>query len=253
MKRKLLSILTGLCATFLVFAQYSSGGLFLVGTTGVSVKMETTPTILRLTLAGPSNSFLGIGAGDQGMANGADGFIYSSASARDYTFNGVGAFPTADAVQDWTVTSNTIAGSTRTVIATRSLTGSAGDAPVPNAAGTINLFVARGDGTLALSYHGFGNRDYATLGMNYDPALATGDADLQGKIMMYPNPSKGVVYFKNAAAIKNILVYDSAGKLLRTPELKEGSLDLSALKTGNYFLEIENKDGVKSFEKLILN
>ncbi|UFK98599.1 T9SS type A sorting domain-containing protein [Kaistella faecalis] len=253
MKRKLLLILSSFCACILIGAQYSSGAPFLVGTTGVSVKMETKPTMVRLTLSGPSNSFLGLGAGDEGMASGADGFIYNSASARDYTFNGVGVTPSADAVQDWTVTSNTISGSTRTVVATRSLSGGAGDAPIPNAAGTVNVFVARGDGTLTLSYHGAGNRDYATLVMSYDAALAADDVNLQGKIMMYPNPSKGTVNFKNSESIKSILVYDSTGRFIVSPKLKNSGIDLNRLSPGTYFLEIEANDGVKSFEKLIKN
>ena len=251
--KKLLFILTSFCACILTSAQYSSGAPFTVGTTGVSVKLETMPTMVRLTLSGPSNSFLGLGAGDEGMAAGADGFIYSSASARDYTFNGVGVTPSADAVQDWTVTSNTISGSTRTVVATRSLSGGAGDAPIANAAGTINVFVARGDGTLTLSYHGAANRDYATLGMNYDAALAADDVNLQGKIMMYPNPSKGTVNFKNSVSINSILVYDSTGKLVASPKLKNNSVDLNRLSPGTYYLEIETKDGMKVFEKLIKN
>lgn len=253
MKKKILLILGLMGANTLMFAQYSSGAPFAVGTTGVSVKMETTPTIVRLTLIGPSNSFLGLGAGSSGMANGADGFIYNSATARDYTFNGVGVTPSADASQDWTVTSNTVSGSTRTVVATRSLSGGAGDAPIPNAAGTVEVFVARGDETLVLSYHGAGNREYATLGMNFDSTLATGEVNLnpEKKILFYPNPSKGIVYLNNAEKVKNIAIYDTSGRKVLEPKIKNNQIDISKLNSDSYFIEIEKSDGAKIFEKIL--
>lgn len=253
MKRKILLILGLIGVNILTFAQYSSGGPFAVGTTGVSVKMETTPTIVRLTLIGPSNSFLGLGAGSNGMANGADGFIYNSTASRDYTFNGVGVVPSADSSQDWTVTSNTVAGSTRTVVATRTLAGGSGDTPIPNASGTINVFVARGNGTLVISDHTPANRDYATLVMIFDSALATGEVNVnpEKKILFYPNPSKGIVYLNNAEKIKSIVLYDPSGRKVLEPKIKNNQIDISKLNSGKYFIEIENSDGSKLFEKIL--
>jgi len=252
MKRKLLSILILLTVNISVFSQYSSGALFPVGTTGVSVKLETTPSMVRLTLAGPSNSFLGLGAGDAGMAAGADGFIYNSASTTDYTFNGVGSMPTADATQDWTIVSNTVSGSTRTVVATRSLAGSAGDTPIPNAAGNIEVFVARGNGTMTLSYHGAANRDYATLPMSLDTTLATGEVKASStKYTLYPNPAKETVNFNNADKIKSVDIYESTGRKVKSVKIDGNEINVSDLKTGNYYFEITLKDGSTSFEKLI--
>jgi hypothetical protein len=253
MKRKILLILGLISVNVLTFAQYSGGGL--VGITGISVQIETTPTMVRLTLSGPSNSFLGLGAGSNGMEGGADGFIYSNAASRDYTFNGVGVTPSADAIQDWTVISNNVSGSTRTVVATRSLSGSAGDTPIPNAAGTIDVFVAKGNGTLTLSQHGAGiaNRDYATIGMNFDSALATGEVDLnmEKKILLYPNPSKGIVYLNNAEKIKTIALFDTSGRKVLEPKINNNQIDISQLNSGKYFIEIENSDGTKVFEKIL--
>ncbi|CAA7387383.1 T9SS type A sorting domain-containing protein [Chryseobacterium fistulae] len=252
MKRKILFILALYTVNIFVFAQYSSGTLFPVGTTGVSVKLETTPSLVTLTLAGPSNCYLGLGAGDAGMATGADGFIYNSASTTDYTFNGIGNTPSADAIQDWTITSNTVSGSTRTIVATRSLTGSAGDTPIPNAAGNLDVFVARGNETMNLSYHGGANRDYATLPMSLDPTLATGEVKTDPtKYVMYPNPTIETVHFKNIDLIKSIDVYETTGRKVKTLKWKEGYIDVSDLKQGNYYLEITLKDGTLTYEKLI--
>ena len=128
------------------FAQFSSGTVSL-GSSGMTVKLETTSTTVTLTLSGNSNSYLGIGFGTSGMVNGADGFIYNSTSNRDYTFKGVGVTPSADAAQDWKETSNSIASGIRTVVATRTLAGGAGDKAIANAAGAISIFYARGSST----------------------------------------------------------------------------------------------------------
>ncbi|MGD1319592.1 T9SS type A sorting domain-containing protein [Chryseobacterium sp. 2R14A] len=253
MKAKLLSILPLLTASSLAFAQYSSGALFPVGTTGVSVKLETMPTMVRLTVAGPSNSFLGVGAGSSGMANGADGFIYNAASTTDYSFSGIGVTPTADPVQDWTTVSNTISGTTRTVVATRSLAGGPGDTPIPNMAGNLEIFVARGNGTLTLSNHGPSNRGYATLPMAFDASLATSETNLSAppRYSLYPNPAKGIVNFENADKIKSIEIFESTGRKVRTEQVEGKSLNISDLKTGTYYLEMTLKDGSIVFEKMI--
>ncbi|MBU4537211.1 MAG: T9SS type A sorting domain-containing protein [Weeksellaceae bacterium] len=250
MKRKLLFILGSVFTGIFISGQFTSGTVSL-GATGMTVKMDTNPTTVTLTLTGPSNSFMGIGGGDLGMADGADGFIYNSSASRDYTFNGVGVTPSADASQDWTVTSNVVAAGTRTVVATRSLNGGAEDTPIPNTAGPLDIFYAKGDNTLTLSYHGAGNRGYATLNMT--AALATGEENLAGRIQFYPNPSTGMVYFKNSGKIKNLSIFDSTGRLMKTPELKNDAIDLTRLKAGVYYIETESKDGTKTQEKLIKN
>lgn len=253
MKLKFLSIVTLFAAHTFLSAQYSSGALFPVGTTGVSVKLETTPSIVRLTIAGPSNSYLGIGAGSSGMANGADGFIYNSSAATDYTFAGIGLTPTADAAQDWTTVSNTVSGSTRTIVATRSLAGGTGDTPIPNVAGNIEIFVARGNNTLAISNHGPSNRGYATLPMAFDASLATNEsaAAAAPRYSLYPNPAKEFINFENADKIKSVDIFESTGRKVRTESVEGKSINISDLKSGTYYLELTLKDGNIIFEKLI--
>ena len=110
--------------------------------------------------------------------NGADGFIYNSAATTDYTYGGIGITPSANASQDWTVTSNTTSGGTRTIVATRYLTGGTGDAAITNAAGTINIFFAKG-GSLALTHHSGSNRGYSTL--TKTAVLGTQDLSVESK------------------------------------------------------------------------
>ncbi len=244
---KKLLLISSLVLATTVSAQFSSGVVTL-GSTGMTVKLDTTPTTATITLTGDSNSMLGLGFGSSGMANGADGFIYNSTSSRDYTFGGFTA-PSADPVQDWTQTSNTISGSTRTVVATRSLLGGTGDFVIPNAAGTINIFYARTSGGQSIAYHG-ASRGYVSL--NMVASLGTNDLVAESKkVSLYPNPAKSTVNFKNADKIKSVDIYESTGRKVKTVKLESESINVSDLKSGSYYLEITLNDGTLSFEKLI--
>ncbi|MCS3530578.1 T9SS type A sorting domain-containing protein [Chryseobacterium sp. JUb7] len=246
--KKVLLTLSLVIANF-ALAQFSSGVVNL-GTTGMTVKLETTSTLATLTVTGADNSFLGIGFGSSGMAGGADGFIYNSTANRDYTFNGIGVTPSADGAQDWNVTSNTTASGTRTVVATRSLAGGAGDTPIPNAAGPFGIFFAKGNNTLTISNHTPANRGYATLNMT--ATLGTDEVAANAKkVILYPNPAKETVSFKNADKIKSVDIYESTGRKVKSVKLDGESIPVNELRSGSYYFEILLKDGSVSYEKLI--
>ncbi|MCW3160193.1 T9SS type A sorting domain-containing protein [Chryseobacterium oryctis] len=250
MKKLLLTFSLALAGN--VGAQFSSGTVSL-GTTGMTVKLDTTPTLATITVTGADTSYLGIGFGalGEGMGAGKDGFIYNSTTNRDYSFSGVGNTPTADASQDWTQTSNTTSGGIRTVIATRSLAGGAGDTAIPNAAGTIDIFFAKGTATaLSSGWHGAANRGYATLTMA--ATLGTNEVDLANKkVILYPNPAKEIVNFKNADKIKTIDIYEASGRKVKSIKFDGENVNINDLKSGNYYFEITQKDGTLSYEKLI--
>lgn len=247
--KKLLLISSLLLATT-VSAQFSTGTVSL-GSTGMTVKLDTTPTLVTITLTGSDTSYLGIGFGNlgEGMQSGKDGFIYNSTANRDYNFIGT-TTPNADTVQDWTQTSNTTSGGIRTVVATRSLSGGAGDTAIANAAGTINIFFAKGPSTtLSNNYHG-GNRGYETL--TKTAVLGTNDLLAESKkVVLYPNPAKSTVSFKNADKIKSIDIYESTGRKVRSVKLEGDNINVADLKSGSYYLEMTLQDGSLSFEKLI--
>lgn len=249
--KKLLLIST-LAMAITVSAQFSSGVVNL-GSTGMTVKIDTTPTLATITLTGSDTSYLGIGFGNagEGMQSGKDGFIYNSTANRDYSFSGVGNTPTADPAQDWTQTSNTASGGIRTVVATRSLAGGTGDTAIANAAGAINIFFAKGPAVdLASGYHGGTNRGYASLNMT--ATLGTNDLLAESKkIILYPNPAKGTVNFKNADKIKTVDIFESTGRKVKSVKIDGQSINISDLKSGSYYLEITLNDGTLSFEKLI--
>ncbi|KIC62548.1 T9SS type A sorting domain-containing protein [Chryseobacterium taiwanense] len=245
--KKTLLILGMLLANF-AWAQFTTGTVSLP-TAGMTVKIDTTPTTVTLTLTGDSNSMLGIGFGSSGMANGADGFIYNSATSRDYTFGGIGVTPTADAAQDWTVGTNSVSGTTRTIVATRTLAGGTGDFAISNANTSLSIFYSRRDGNTVLGYHN-ALRDYATLSRS--ASLATSDLTLKSKATsIYPNPAKETVNFENADNIKSVDIYETTGRKVKSVKVEGGNISVSDLRSGSYYLEITQKDGTLSYEKLI--
>ena len=125
-----------------------------------------TTTDITVTVQGPSDRFIAFGFGT-GMATGNDAIIWSTLGTgaaplqlRDHRMIGQGNEPTVDAQQDWTVSSNTVSGGNRTIVATRALnTGDANDVTFSFAATTQNLFWAKGpSATNQLQYHGGSNR-----------------------------------------------------------------------------------------------
>lgn len=245
MKKLLLTLSIAAASSF--SAQYSSGVVSLPAA-GMTVKLDTNATIVTITVTGDSNSMLGIGFGSSGMASGSDGFIYNASASRDYTFNGFTS-PSADGVQDWTQTSNTVSGSTRTVVATRSLAGGTGDFPISNAAGNISIYYARNPNGQGIAYHS-GNRGYATLTMG--TVLATGEVEAKkSSIVLYPNPAKETISFKNTDKISSVDIYESTGRKVKSVKTDGKEISVAELKSGNYYLEVTLKDGSVSFEKLI--
>ncbi|MDR6369650.1 hypothetical protein J2795_000113 [Chryseobacterium bernardetii] len=246
MKKTLLAL--SLALANLAWAQFSSGTVNLPATS-MTVKLDTTPSGVTITVTGDSNSMMGIGFGTVGMAPGSDGFIYNSSANRDYTFIGM-TTPNADAAQDWTETSNTVSGSTRTVVATRSLTGGAGDFAIANAAGTINIFYSRKSGGTSLGYHDAG-RGYATLTMTAATLSTNEIAANSKKVNLYPNPAKSTVNFKNADKIKSVDIFEASGRKVLSVKPEGESINVENLRSGSYYLEIQLKDGSTSYEKLI--
>ncbi|MDW9379896.1 T9SS type A sorting domain-containing protein [Chryseobacterium sp. JV558] len=246
MKKTLLVL--SLALANLAWAQFSSGTVNLPNT-AMTVKLDTTPAGVTITVTGDSNSMLGIGFGSVGMGAGSDGFIYNSSTNRDYGFTGPMIPPTVDPSQDWTETSNTISGSTRTVIATRSLSGGAGDLAIANAAGTINIFYARKTGT-GIGYHDAG-RGYATLTMTAASLSTNEIAANSKKVSLYPNPAKSTVNFKNSDKIKSVDIFEASGRKVLSVKPDGESISVENLRSGSYYLEIQLKDGTTSYEKLI--
>ena len=72
-------------------------------------------------------------------------------------------------------------------------------------------------------------------------------------IVVYPNPSNGLVYFKNEKQFNNlqITVFDAMGKKVHEQAF-ENNIDLSALSNGTYYIRLSNESIVENHQIHIL-
>lgn len=73
----------------------------------------------------------------------------------------------------------------------------------------------------------------------------------QKKFTFYPNPTRDFIYFEQEFA--EVKVYNLSGKLVKTVDKIEVSVDLSQLSNGTYFLQTTDDEGGKQNYKVIKN
>ncbi|WP_415326430.1 T9SS type A sorting domain-containing protein [Chryseobacterium sp. MMS23-Vi53] len=83
--------------------------------------------------------------------------------------------------------------------------------------------------------------------------LATNDVRSEAKnnIKVYPNPFSDVLNISDIANVKNVIVTDVSGRLVKTVANPASSLQLGELKQGMYLVTLEMKDGSKQTIKTI--
>ena len=71
-------------------------------------------------------------------------------------------------------------------------------------------------------------------------------------ISFYPNPVKDDIYISNIQGACSYKIYDISGKTSNTEKLKTSkTISVSNLNAGIYFLEIIDKNHIKSVRKFI--
>lgn len=247
MKKKLLIIflaLMGISSN----AQFTTGTVTLFGSSR-TIKIDTDATTVSLTLTGPSTAWLGVGFGGSFMSSVTDMFIWNSTSNRDYTPSGGYSVPSSAETQNWTISSDNVVGSVRTVVATRAL-ATAGDYAFNNDASSIPIIFAEGS-TTALGYHDSNPRGAQTLSRS---ALGVVDFTLNAS-EIYPNPSKGEFVVKTKTNLEKINIYTQTGALVRTIVVKNGDesvkVNSNGVQAGVYLIELVNEKE-KSWKKIII-
>jgi hypothetical protein len=81
--------------------------------------------------------------------------------------------------------------------------------------------------------------------------LSTNDVRSKDNIKVYPNPFSDVLNISDASNVKNVLVTDLSGRLLKTIANPGAQIYLSDLKQGLYLISLEMKDGSKQTLKAI--
>ncbi|MBK1898080.1 T9SS type A sorting domain-containing protein [Chryseobacterium paridis] len=250
-------LLTGF---FGVSQQKTTGDVPLSPNNGITANftLDNATSKVTLILKGPADRWFGLGIGVSagfGMASG-DAVVYSSVTTPKLTDRNFVGFtqPPLDSSQDWTIVSDVVSGTIRTLTLTRALTNSdPNDYQMPYATTNSISFAgprpANATNTVA-PHGGTANVGYATA--SFSAVLGVNDVHAaDNKIVLYPNPAKETVNFKNADRIKSIDIYETTGRKLRTVKLNGESISVSDLKSGTYYFEITLKDGTLSFEKLI--
>ncbi len=93
---------------------------------------------------------------------------------------------------------------------------------------------------------------YAYVTDDYE-VLSTSENELF-KFSIFPNPVKDKLFLSsNSLEIHAIQIYSTQGKLIKTAEGNFTEIDVSQLKAGMYFVEINNSEGNKSIQKFIKN
>ena len=176
----LLLFLIGLSQS-IISQTYSTGIVNLSSTIGLemTVKIDVSNEV-KITLTGPIGRWFSLGFNASSMANGTDVVSVHSAgnlNSFDCSLTGYSA-PVVDASQNWTINSDHVVGSIRTVVATRALnTGDVNDYIFNASPSTISLIWARSSSaTYTYGYHGGTNRGIvsANLALVPPPAAPTG-------------------------------------------------------------------------------
>jgi len=250
MKKILLFTLFLLCMS--ATAQNHTTGVINL-TSGYTVKFDTNPTTVTMTLVGPSDKWLGLGFGMTSMFTTGDGVIASGASATltDRNFTGSGSTPNTDSTQNWTTTSNTVAGTVRTIVATRALsTGdtSGSDFTFTNSTASINLIWALGS-SLSLAQH-----QSRGSGVSGTFALSTDSFAMAG-FKLYPNPADDIfaIELPNEFETVEVNLFDVVGKLVFTKQISQldNKININSLVAGNYIVKVTSDEKTFSTNLII--
>ncbi|HEU4497014.1 MAG TPA: T9SS type A sorting domain-containing protein [Flavobacterium sp.] len=252
---KKITIALLMLASFSASAQQKSTGNITIFT-GLSANLvlDNSNTTATLTINGPADRWFAIAFGFTGsaMGSGTDVVYYNGTTLVDASQTGIGGTPAVDAVNNWTITSNTVASGTRTIIATRPFVADGTDYTFNFANNDISIAGARASSvTYNVLGHG-GNR--ANSGNVALASLGIEDFSLNAT-QVYPNPSNGNFNVKTKTGLEKITVYSQTGALVKTIEVnsqEEVEVSVNGLSTGVYLMELQN-GAEKSWKKIIVN
>ena len=226
------------------------------GEMAVQIDLNDTNSKVTATLSGPSSKWFSIGLNTDCMCV-ADCLLYKNNTFYDAQLQGGHNTPIIDVENNWTLVSDIVSNTTRTITITRDyISSDPTDYVFSSSLNSMNIIWAYAcDDPSVLFYHcdyfGVQNLNFSNLQTN------TLDIELNS-ITLYPNPAtKSITLLTNKAiSIDTISIYNAIGQLIvETPInnfIPSFVMDISNLSKGIYFIEISNAKNkiTKKFVKL---
>ena len=255
MKKITLTLITVFFANTFFGQTFSTGTIvFPSPLSEYSVKIDVTSTLVTLTQIMPSDRWYSLAFDNGGsMVNGDIIAFINTTNISDRQLIGY-QVPAADAVQSWTTTSNTITGTTRTVISTRALnTGEPGDYVFSATAGSINLASSR-SASASFTLQAHGGLSNAVSTAPYAVTLGNNEFEKQS-FKLFPNPAKGfaTIQMPDITTSGELKMYDALGRVVKKQTISEIStqVNISDLLTGTYLIVIRTDYG-NSTKQLVI-
>ena len=239
----------------MTYAQQKETALTTIGGMKVKINLDSATSVATITMVGPSTKWISIGLSTSDMAINKDVMTYGTTLLDQYFTSNGHVAPTTDATNNLTLVSNTVAGTTRTVVFTRPFsTGDVKDYTFAYSLTSLNIVWGIGPSTNVASEHStFGSKT-----LTFSALLANENFASMDKIAVYPNPSNGLFNIsKNSMiTINKVRVFDSNAKLLKEIDTEitdqNNSIDLTGLSQGMYFMELSN-DSDQVVKKILIN
>lgn len=236
-------------------AQQKETALTTMGGMKVKMNLDSATSLATITMVGPSNKWFSIGLSTSDMATNKDVYTYGTSLLDQYFTSNGHVAPTTDVTNNLTLVSNTVAGTTRTVVFTRPFsTGDAKDYTFAYTLNSLNIVWGIGPSTNVASEHS----TFGTKTLTFSAVLASEQFDTLQDIAVYPNPSSAVFNIAKSSLVKisKVRVFDSNAKLLKeiNSEITDqnNTIDLTDLSQGIYFMELSN-EADQVVKKLVIN
>lgn len=212
--------------------------------TTIKIDLNQATSTATLTMVGPSSRWFSVGFNTTSMTSNTDVFTSAGTQVIDQVLPGGQIAPNTDATNNLTVVSNTVSGTSRTVVVTRPFnTGDSKDYTFNYASNSLNIIWAFGPDTNISNEHDrFGSKalTFTTLG--------TEDFNSINDIVVSPNPSSGIFTISKNSSIQisKVKIFDTNAKMLKEINVERfdtnNTINLSELSKGMYFMEISSKE-----------
>jgi len=94
------------------------------------------------------------------------------------------------------------------------------------------------------------SKGWSLTGDNVGECRILGVSDLPSQNVpgIYPNPAIDFIHLKNIQGIKSYIISDMSGRIIMKDHLSQDFINVQALATGNYVLQLITKDDIQSFK-----